>query len=79
VRLLDRTKRQVQLTHAGMAFLEDARKTIAHAEMAAERARLAGRGERGVLRIGFIAPAVYNLLPGPYGRTGHASRGSGCA
>lgn len=63
VRLLERTKRHVQLTNAGVAFLEDARKTIAHAEMAAERAHLAGRGERGVLRIGFIAPAIFNLLP----------------
>ncbi len=63
VRLLERTKRHVQLTYAGMAFLEDARKTLAHAELAVERAHLAGRGESGVLRIGFIAPAVYNLLP----------------
>jgi DNA-binding transcriptional LysR family regulator len=63
VRLLERTKRHVQLTHAGVAFLEDARKTIAQAEQAVEHAHLAGRGERGVLRIGFIAPAVYNLLP----------------
>ena len=63
VQLLERSKRHVQLTDAGAAFLEDARKTIAAAEMALERAHLAGRGETGVLRIGFIAPAVYHLLP----------------
>jgi DNA-binding transcriptional LysR family regulator len=63
VQLLERTKRHVQLTHAGVAFLEDARRTLAQAEMAVEHAHLAGRGERGVLRIGFIAPAVYHLLP----------------
>jgi hypothetical protein len=34
VRLLERTKRHVQLTDAGVAFLEDARKTIAAAEVA---------------------------------------------
>jgi DNA-binding transcriptional LysR family regulator len=63
VRLLERTKRHVQLTDAGVAFLEDARKTLAHAELAVERANLAGRGESGILRIGFIAPAIYQLLP----------------
>jgi DNA-binding transcriptional LysR family regulator len=63
VQLLERTKRHVQLTDAGTAFLEDARRTIAHAELAVERAHLAGRGETGVLRIGFIAPVLYQLLP----------------
>jgi Bacterial regulatory helix-turn-helix protein, lysR family/DDE superfamily endonuclease len=42
VQLLERTKRHVQLTHAGVAFLEDARRTLAQAEMAVEHAHLPG-------------------------------------
>ncbi|HEX6472105.1 MAG TPA: LysR substrate-binding domain-containing protein [Streptosporangiaceae bacterium] len=63
VRLLERTKRRVELTEAGRAFLDDARNVLAQAEMAADRARSAGRGERGVLVIGFIPPALNSVLP----------------
>lgn len=63
VRLLERTKRRVELTEAGRAFLEDARNVIAQADLAADRARSAGRGERGVLVVGFIPPALNSVLP----------------
>jgi DNA-binding transcriptional LysR family regulator len=63
VRLLERTKRRVELTDAGRAFLEDARNVLAQADLAADRARSAGRGERGVLVVGFIPPALNSVLP----------------
>ncbi|WP_052745769.1 LysR substrate-binding domain-containing protein [Allosalinactinospora lopnorensis] len=63
VRLLERTRREVRLTEAGEIFLEEARQVLAQAEQATERVRGASRGETGVLEIGFIAPAIYEVLP----------------
>ena len=63
VRLFERTRREVTLTPAGIALLADARQLLAQADGAATRARRAGRGDVGVLTIGFIAPALYDLLP----------------
>jgi DNA-binding transcriptional LysR family regulator len=63
VSLFERDKRQVVLTTAGAALLEDARRLLTQADGAVERARSAGRGATGMLRIGFIAPALYDLLP----------------
>ena len=63
VALFVRTKRHVEMTSAGASFLEDARQVLAQAEGAKLRARLASRGEVGVLEIGFVAPVLYDLLP----------------
>jgi len=63
VRLLERTKRRVQLTEAGRVFLGEARAILAATEGAAEAARRAARGQIGKLGIGFIGPATYNVLP----------------
>lgn len=63
VRLLDRTKRRVELTEAGAALLADAHDVLARTDKAAERARAAGRGETGELVIGFIPPALNSVLP----------------
>ena len=63
VRLLDRSRRRVELTHAGKVFLDEARQTLARADRAAEYARRAGRGEVGRLTVGFLANTAYTLLP----------------
>lgn len=63
VRLFERTKRQVSLTPAGAALLDDARQLLAQADGAVARAHLASTGITGVLRIGFVAPTLYDLLP----------------
>jgi DNA-binding transcriptional LysR family regulator len=63
VRLFDRTRRSVALTHAGKAFLEEARQTLARAERAVDHAQRAGRGEVGRLAVGFLANTAYTLLP----------------
>jgi DNA-binding transcriptional LysR family regulator len=63
VPLFMRTKRHVELTSAGAAFLEDARQVLAQTEGATLRAKQASRGEVGLLEIGFVAPVLYDLLP----------------
>lgn len=52
VTLFARNKRRVELTKAGQAFLEEARKLIVQAGHAAQAARHAQKGESGVVRIG---------------------------
>jgi DNA-binding transcriptional LysR family regulator len=61
--LLDRDRRHVALTEAGEAFLQEAVEILAHATGAAQRAKAVGRGEVGRLNIGFIHPALADLLP----------------
>ena len=63
VRLFERTQRRVALTHAGKAFLEEARHTLARADGAVDRAQRASRGEVGRLAVGFLANTAYTLLP----------------
>ncbi|MFB4277558.1 MULTISPECIES: LysR family transcriptional regulator [unclassified Nonomuraea] len=63
VQLFERTTRQVRLTPAGEAFVAEARTSLAHAELAAEAARRAGRGEAGRLAIGFVGSATNLTLP----------------
>ena len=50
-----RSKRRVELTKAGQAFLEEARKLIVQAGHAAVAARHAQQGESGVVRIGIAS------------------------
>ena len=63
VELFKRTTRRVELTPAGEVFLGDARRTLAQAERAAERARRAAEGQIGDLRIGYTVTAGYEALP----------------
>src|SRR3954453_15892050 len=63
VRLLERTKRHVELTPAGKVFLEHARKLLTEADHAVAAARRAARGEIGRLAIGFVGAATYSALP----------------
>jgi DNA-binding transcriptional LysR family regulator len=63
VPLLIRTKRSVQLTPAGQAFLVEARKVIAQAGRAIEVAQQAHHGILGRLDIGFVGTAITEILP----------------
>jgi DNA-binding transcriptional LysR family regulator len=63
VRLFARTRRQVALTYAGAAFLQQAREILARAAAAVELARAADRGAVGQLTIGFMSASIYTLLP----------------
>lgn len=63
VQLFDRTKRRVELTLAGRAFLGEARQTLARAEQAVRAAQQASRGEVGELAVGFVGSATYLIVP----------------
>jgi DNA-binding transcriptional LysR family regulator len=63
-RLFLRSNRNVRLTAAGTALLEEAATILKHADDAKRMAQRAARGEVGRLRIAFIAPATAPLLPG---------------
>jgi len=63
VKLLLRTKRTVQLTKAGSAFLHEAEQILTHADEAGQIARRAARGETGSLGIGFFGSASSPFLP----------------
>ena len=59
-----RTPRGVELTHAGRAFLPEARLTLAQAERAQRTAQRAARGETGRLRVAFVEAATHSgILP----------------
>lgn len=62
VPLLYRTKRRVELTMAGKAFLPEARQTLEQSERAIREARRAASGETGRLTIGLVGSATYSVL-----------------
>jgi DNA-binding transcriptional LysR family regulator len=62
-RLLARTRRQVELTPAGAAFLRDTRALLADLEGAVGRARALGEGLSGVLRVSFVGSALFSVVP----------------
>lgn len=61
--LLDRDRRGVRLTAAGLAFLPPARGIVAQGEHAADTARRTELGLQGRLRLGFTVVASYTRLP----------------
>ncbi len=63
VTLLLRTKRRVQLTHAGEVFFNQARQLLAQADTAIQLTQRTDRGEVGNLAIGFTATATHTVLP----------------
>ena len=63
VKLLLRTKRTVQLTAAGTAFLREAEEILRRAIEAGHLAQRAARGEVGALGIGFFGAASGPILP----------------
>ncbi len=63
VKLFERTKRRVELTTAGRAFLEEARQALQHVDKAAKAAQRASRGDIGRLIVGFNSSATYGVLP----------------
>jgi DNA-binding transcriptional LysR family regulator len=60
--LFVRNSRHVALTPAGRALLEEAPLALAALERAAERARLAGAGIAGTVRLGYAPMAGYETL-----------------
>jgi DNA-binding transcriptional LysR family regulator len=63
VGLFVREPRGVRLTPAGAALLPQARRLLREADALASGARQFAQGEVGVVRLGFISTAAYNVLP----------------
>lgn len=61
--LFTRTTRNVQLTPAGKALLERARRLTAEADAALVAVQRVARGEAGSLTLGFTHSTVYGVLP----------------
>lgn len=61
--LFDRSKRQVTLTAAGEAFLEEARKLLSIAERSQEMAKRIATGQGGVASIGLTGMGILAMLP----------------
>ncbi len=62
--LLVRTRRRVQLTAAGEAFLRDARAILSELDGAVATARRIDAGQTGRLRVGFVGSALLSIVPG---------------
>jgi DNA-binding transcriptional LysR family regulator len=62
--LLARTRRRVQLTPAGEAFLRDARALLGELEGAVAGARRIDAGQTGRLRVSFVGSALLSIVPG---------------
>jgi DNA-binding transcriptional LysR family regulator len=60
--LLNRSTRRVELTPAGAALLEDARRLLTDFDRTVERARALARGETGTLTVASLGPAPGDLL-----------------
>ena len=58
-----RTSRRVELTEAGAAFLESARKTLGELQRGVHRVHALGRGELGTLDIGYAMIGMLMVVP----------------
>ena len=63
VRLFDRTKRRVELTHPGQVFLEETGWTLEQMDQSKTMARRAAEGRAGRVTIGFVEAAPFTVLP----------------
>ena len=63
VKLLDRSKRPIELTVAGHVFLAEIELALMHLDRAVEGARSASQGKFGRLRIGFYTSFAAGTLP----------------
>jgi DNA-binding transcriptional LysR family regulator len=61
--LFARTRRRVELTAAGEAFVRDARALLTELDGAVATARRIGAGQTGRLRINFVGSALFSIVP----------------
>lgn len=62
VQLLNRSRRGVEMTEAGKVFLEEARRTLMHAELTRKMTQRAAE-QIPEVRVSFVGPALYQVLP----------------
>ncbi|MGE7906814.1 LysR family transcriptional regulator [Peribacillus sp. NPDC094092] len=63
VKLLERSKRHVELTNAGKVFLQEVRGVLTQLEYAKSAALKAQMGMLGRLVLGFVGSATFDILP----------------
>ncbi|KST61894.1 LysR family transcriptional regulator [Mastigocoleus testarum] len=63
IELFYRTKRRVELTNGGQAFVVEANQILARIEQGIRVAQRASRGEIGQLTIGFEGSSTYDVIP----------------
>jgi DNA-binding transcriptional LysR family regulator len=63
VDLFERTSRRVELTAAGAAFVESARRALTAVDASRTAALDAARGVQGQVTLGFVASAAIDILP----------------
>lgn len=63
-KLLERSRRKVELTAAGAWYVEEARQVLVRLERACRSVAERSAGGAGALRIGFVTIADYSVLPG---------------
>ena len=61
--LFARSTRRVELTPAGVRLLERAQEILQLADSAVDEVRRVHAGEEGLIRLGFIGSATYELMP----------------
>jgi len=61
--LLRRDRRRVELTPAGLALLDAGRRALVHLTHAAEAAQRTASGQVALLRVGFLSPAAFAIVP----------------
>lgn len=63
VQLFERTNQGVELTAAGEAFVQEAKRALDAADRVGQRTQAAARGEVGTLRLAYTLATVYETLP----------------
>ena len=63
VTLFTRNNRGVELTPAGVVFVQEARRVISVAERAVTRAQAIAKGEAGSVKVAYTLTSVYDTLP----------------
>jgi DNA-binding transcriptional LysR family regulator len=63
VQLFTRNNRGVELTPAGVVFVQEARRVITAAERAVDRTQAVAKGEAGSVRLAYTLATVYETLP----------------
>lgn len=63
LQLFTRNNRGVELTPAGVVFVQEARRVLTAADRAVSRTQAAAKGEAGSVRIAYTLTSVYDTLP----------------